>query len=207
MEAMSGSVEDVPSFYVGPANADGSQRVVSRTPEGSAPEAEDEFVLFAGDYQAANGFGAAPKWAVVGANTRDDIWEGLCSLMLRTTDDYEEGLAPGFKTAIQKWPTWVQARVSADIMRPPINYEHWEPQLAVGEERRMDSVSDIVETLHFAGFTTDVERIFGAHPITLSNVVERVLRSVPTGETEDFYTVRPSHRPIQTRATFANLRA
>ena len=185
---------DEASFYVGPANADGGQRVVRRAPERSTPET-NEFALFPGDHHnAATGFGAAPKWSVIGDNTRTNIWDALWRLMRD-----EDGLTPAFKAAIKKWPTWVQARVSDDIMMHIVNYEDWggwvgEPHLAVGEEPRMDDVSAIVETLHFAGFTTDIETIFNAHPITITG-------GLPN-DIEKWNTVSAPHLPIRTQATF-----
>ena len=162
-----------PTFYVSGEPQNGSARVVSRTPLRADAHGRDndEFVLYKDEFGAENGFGPIPKWAAIGEHARNNIWKGVRSVMLTTNDD----LDPTFKTAIQKWPNWVQARVETDIMRTsqtvPINCCHWdwEPQLEAEEERRMASVSDIVETLHFAGFTKSVESIFNAHPITITS--------------------------------------
>ena len=170
-----------PGVYVGPENPTGGQRDVRKISErGDA--------YYGGDFA----FDGRAKWMVLGKTRRVAIGQALYKML----DNHN------FKRVIRQWPSWVRERIESDVQKLKQTNGDLSWYGTQTSSRGMDGISDIIETLHFAGFSKAIETIFLNHSITLSKVKTRVLQSVPTGDTEKWTTVRPLHHPIQTQATF-----
>lgn len=106
-----------------------------------------------------------------------------------------------FQGVIKRWPVALKNAVDWDPDAGDgaltTGTQNWHGE---GHGNALHGVSDLVEVLHFAGFTLSVAAIFDAHPATFGSV-ERPGAPAQL-DVRPWHTSIGAHHPVTTMATF-----